>query len=102
MNPMLICVFRDVVASTWRGVVRRNEPPLNLLRRALEVQANNLNLVDQSGLPALLISYEQAIADPLGLTSSLSQFMSFNLSDEQLRLHSKKVNPSLGYKASDV
>ncbi len=102
VNPMLICVFRDVVASTWRGVVRRNEPPLNLLRRALEVQANNLNLVDQSGLPALLISYEQAIADPLGLASSLSQFMSFNLSDEQLRLHSRKVNPSLGYKASDA
>ena len=102
VNPMLICVFRDVVASTWRGVVRRNEPPLNLLRRALEVQANNLNLVDQTGLPALLISYEQAIADPLGLASSLSQFMYFNLSDEQLRLHSRKVNPSLGYKASDV
>ena len=102
VNPMLICVFRDVVASTWRGVVRRNEPPLNLLRRALEVQANNLNLVEQSGLPALLISYEQAIADPLGLASSLSQFMSYNLSDEQLRLHSRKVNPSLGYKASDV
>ena len=102
VNPMLICVFRDVVASTWRNVVRRNEPPLNLLRRALEVQANNLNLVDQSGLPALLISYEQAIADPLGLASSLSQFMSFNLSDEQLRLHSRKVNPSLGYKASGI
>ena len=102
VNPMLICVFRDVVASTWRNVVRRNEPPLNLLRRALAEQANNLNLVDQSGLPALLISYEQAIADPLGLASSLSQFMSFNLSDEQLRLHSRKVNPSLGYKASGI
>ena len=102
VNPMLICVFRDVVASTWRNVVRRNEPPLNLLRRALAEQANNLNLVDQSGLPALLISYEQAIADPLGLASSLSQFMSFNLSDEQLRLHSRKVNPSLGYRASGI
>ena len=102
VNPMLICVFRDVVASTWRGVVRRNEPPLNSLRGAMAVQANNLNIVEKSGLPALLISYEQAIADPLGLASSLSQFMSFNLSDEQLRLHSKKVNPSLGYKASDV
>ena len=102
VNPMLICVFRDVVASTWRGVVRRNEPPLNLLRRALEVQANNLNLVDKSGLPALLISYEQAIADPLGLASSLGQFMSLNLSNEQLRFHSRKVNPSLGYKASGI
>lgn len=102
VNPMLICVFRDVVASTWRNVVRRNEPPLNLLRRALEEQANNLNLVEKSGLPALLISYEQAIADPFGLATSLSQFMSFNLSDEQLRLHSRKVNPSLGYKASGI
>ena len=102
VNPMLICVFRDVVASTWRKVVRRNEPPLNLLRRALEEQANNLNLVEKSGLPALLISYEQAIADPFGLATSLSQFMSFNLSDEQLRLHSRKVNPSLGYKASGI
>ena len=102
VNPMLICVFRDIVASTWRGVVRRNEPPMNSLRRALEMQATNLDLVDKSGFPALLISYEKAIADPLGLTSSLSRFMSLNLSDEQLYSHSKKVNTSLGYKASNV
>ena len=102
VNPMLICVFRDVVASTWRGVVRRNEPPLNSLRGAMAVQANNLNIVEKSGLPALLISYEQAIADPLGLASSLGRFMSLNLSKKQLRFHSRKVDPSMGYKASGI
>ena len=101
-NPMLVCVFRDIVASTWRGVVRRNQPPANALRRALELQSNNLSLIQASGIPALLVSYEKAIADPLQLASSLSQFLGLGLSDDQLSDNAKRVNPELGYKASQL
>ena len=79
-SPMLICVFRDVVASTWRGVVRRKQPPVELIRRALDLQAKNLDLIEKCGAPALLISYEKAIAEPLQLAVSLNRFMGLGLS----------------------
>ena len=100
VNPMLICVFRDVVASTWRGVVRRRQQPLNLMRRALDLQSSNLRLIEQSKLPTLLVSYEKAIADPLQLVTSLNRFMSLGLSHDELATHAEKVNPELGYDAS--
>ena len=100
VNPMLICVFRDVVASTARGVVRRREDPFNLMRRALDLQSSNLRLIQQSKLPTLLVSYEKAIADPLQLVTSLNRFMSLGLSHDQLATHAEKVNPELGYDAS--
>ena len=101
-NPMLVCVFRDIIASTWRGVVRRNQAPENALRRALELQTNNLGLIQKSGLPSLLVSYEKAIADPQQLASSLNQFLGLGLSDAELSDHAKRVNPELGYQASQV
>ena len=100
VNPMLICVFRDVVASTWRGVVRRRQEPLNLMRRALDLQSSNLRLIEKSKLPTLLVSYEKAIADPLQLVTSLNRFMSLGLSHDELATHAEKVNPELGYDAS--
>ena len=102
VNPMLICIFRDVVASTWRGVVRRRQEPLNLMRRALDLQSSNLRLIEKSNLPTLLVSYEKAIADPLQLVTSLNRFMSLGLSPDQLATHAEKVNPELGYSASKV
>lgn len=99
-NPMLICVFRDVVASTARGVVRRREDPLILMRRALDLQSSNLRLIQQSQLPTLLVSYEKAIADPLQLVTSLNRFISLGLSHDELAPHAEKVNPKLGYDAS--
>tara|TARA_Y100000385_G_C12822413_1_gene520953 strand:+ start:53 stop:739 length:687 start_codon:yes stop_codon:yes gene_type:complete len=102
INPMLICVFRDIVATTWRNVVRRGQPPINLMQNALNLQASNLNLIEKSGIPSLLISYEKAISDPLQLTSSLNQFMNLNLTEDQLKLSSTMVNPELGYNASKI
>ncbi|MDC3010877.1 hypothetical protein OAZ24_01425 [Synechococcus sp. AH-736-G21] len=102
INPMLICVFRDVVASTARGVVRRREEPLDSIRRALDLQSSNLRLIEQSNLPTLLVSYEKAIADPLQLVTSLNRFMLLGLSPDQLATHAGKVNPELGYSASNV
>ena len=101
INPMLICVFRDVVASTARGVVRRREEPLDSIRRALDLQSSNLRLIEQSNLPTLLVSYEKAIADPLQLVTSLNRFMLLGLSPDQLATHAGKVNPELGYSASN-
>ena len=102
INPMLICVFRDVVASTARGVVRRREEPLDSIRRALDLQSSNLRFIEQSNLPTLLVSYEKAIADPLQLVTSLNRFMLLGLSPDQLATHAGKVNPELGYSASNV
>ena len=102
VNPMLVCVYRDVVASTWRNVVRRRQPPVALIRRALDLQLKNLNLIEKSGAPALLISYEKAIAEPIQLASSLNQFMGLGFSEDELSQHAKKVNPELGYQASKV
>ena len=102
VNPMLICVFRDVVASTWRGVVRRRQDPLTLMSRAQRLQNDNLRLIELSKLPSLLVSYEKSIADPLKLVTCLNRFMSLNLSQDQLVTHAEKVNPNLGYKASNL
>jgi hypothetical protein len=102
VNPMLVCVFRDPVASSWRGVVRQQRSPAQAIHKTLKLQANNLRMIEKSGAPALLISYEKAIANPLQLVKMLNQFMSLGLLDEKIVECSKRVNPELGYKASKV
>ena len=102
VNPMLVCVFRDVIASTWRNVIRKRQPPVQSIRRALDLQSKNLGLIEKSGAPALLISYEKAIAEPLQLAASLNLFMGLDLSENNLAEHAKRVDPGLGYKASQI
>ena len=102
VNPMFVCVFRDVVASTWRGVVRRGQPAVGVIRYALELQANQLALLEEAGAPALLVSYEKAIDDPLQLAASLNQFMGLGFSRKELKEHAKRVNAQMGYQASEV
>ena len=75
---------------------------IQVIRRALDLQAKNLGLIEKSGAPALLISYEKAIAEPLQLALSLNQFMGLGLSDGDLAEHAKRVDPELGYKASQI
>ena len=102
VNPMFVCVFRDVVASTWRGVVRRGRPAAGAIRYALELQANQLALLEEAGAPALLVSYEKAIDDPLQLAVSLNQFMGLGFSRKELKEHAKRVDAQMGYKASEM
>lgn len=102
VNPMLVCVFRDPVASSWRGVVRQQRSPAQAIYKTLQLQANNLRMIEKSGAPSLLISYEKAIANPLQLVKMVNQFMSLGLVDEQIVECSKRVDPELGYKASNV
>ena len=102
VNPVLVCVFRDAVASSWRRVVKNQESPLTVIRKTLDTQANDLSMIEKSNVPALLISYEKAIANPLQLAKSLSEFMSLGLADEQLVECAKRVNPELGYRASNL
>ena len=101
-NPMFVCVFRDVVASTWRNVVRRHEPAANVVRHALDLQVRQLTLLQKSGAPSLLVSYEKAIDDPLQLAASLNQFLGLDFSRKMLRQHAKKVDAEMGYRASKV
>lgn len=102
VNPMFVCVFRDVVASTWRSVVRRGQPAADVIGYALELQANQLTLLDETGAPSLLVSYEKAIDDPLQLAASLNQFMGLGFSRKELKDHAKRVNAQMGYQASEV
>ena len=97
---LCLCVFRDVVASTWRGVVRRGQAAAGAIRYALELQANQLALLEEAGAPALLVSYEKAIDDPLQLAASLNQFMGLGFSRKELKEHAKRVDAQMGYKAS--
>ena len=102
VSPMFVCVFRDVVASTWRSVVRRGQPVAGVIRHALELQANHLTLLEKIGAPSLLVSYEKAIDDPLQLAASLNQFMGLGFSRKELKEHAKRVNAQMGYQASEV
>ena len=102
VNPMLVCVFRDAVASSWRGVVRQQRSPAEAIHKTLQLQANNLRMIEKSGALSLLISYEKAIANPLQMVKMVDQFMSLGLVDEQIVECSKRVDPELGYKASNI
>ena len=102
VGPMFVCVFRDVVASTWRSVVRRGQPVSSVIRHTLELQANHLTLLEEAGAPSLLVSYEKAIDDPLQLAASLNQFMGLGFSRKELKMHAKRVNAQMGYKASEM
>lgn len=102
VNPMLVCVYRDPIASSWRGVVRKQRSAAKAIQTTLELHLNNLQMIKNSGAPALLISYEKAIANPPELVKILNQFMVLDLGDEEIMECAKRVNPELGYRASNL
>lgn len=73
-NPHYIVVWRDIKAIAARSV-RKGEPVIESLQWAHGVQAQNIRTLQDLPGPALLISYEKAVLDPVGLAEQVQEFL---------------------------
>ena len=64
VNPMLVCVFRDPVASSWRGVVRQQRSPKQAIHRTLKLQANNLRMIEKKWCTSFINKLRKSYRQP--------------------------------------
>ncbi len=70
-NPVVIIVWRDPIAVA-RSLARRDKRPL-VLSLALWEHYNRTLLHDSAGLPRILVSYEELMADPVAVARALHE-----------------------------
>lgn len=73
-NPHLILVFRDPAAIAVRHAIAEHESPILTVREAANAMAGLLDLVLDSTVPALLLSYEKAILFPETVVDAVMRF----------------------------
>ncbi len=73
-NPRYIVVWRDLLANA-RRINKRGSPIVEALQHAHRIQAQNIAFLESTPHPALLISYEKAVLDPIQATAELSLFV---------------------------
>lgn len=73
-NPCLILVFRDPVAIQLRNFAKGHDV-LRIINSAQKAQRRNWNIVKRFGMPALLVSYEKAVAEPEIFIEQICEFL---------------------------
>lgn len=72
--PHLVCVFRDPVPMALRS--RKTEGmALDFVADRLRMQLLNSEMIEELGLPCLMVSYEKAAAHPLVFVHELANFL---------------------------
>jgi hypothetical protein len=74
--PVLLLTFRDPVAIARRNIVSNKSFVAESLRHAAADLSAMTDYVLRAGVPALLVSYEKAIAAPRRLVEAISEFVS--------------------------
>ncbi|MGX1497667.1 hypothetical protein ACSSV1_002703 [Labrenzia sp. MBR-25] len=80
-NPRLIVMMRDPAAVAKRNEVSMHTDFLGQLRRAAERTMDLVRFVEAIKCPALVISYEKALAAPDRLVEKLAEFCGVQLDD---------------------
>lgn len=73
-NPHYIVVWRDIFANSYRGLKKGSEM-IDALKWAHKIQAQNIKVLEALKGPKLLISYEKALLNPVGLSESIMNFV---------------------------
>lgn len=74
VNPHLILVFRDPVATATRQVLS-GTPKINAIEAVQRLQQRNMELVKAWEVPTLLVSYEKSVQHPEQFVADLCQFL---------------------------
>lgn len=103
-KPRLIVVFRDMLASIeseMRFDVANDIMPRRDFAQLAEMTFNwwkgNMEFIEQTTFPTLLVSYENALRMPDIFVHGLSDFLGITPSHEMLQEASARINPHGGY-----
>lgn len=114
-NPHLICVMRDPVASGIRHIKRYQNKQKRLLRKGhlvsdkdlatipqrvlsqhLELQLKNIQIIEKSGCPSFICSYEKAVMKSDEFVREMAEFLGILSTEEQIKHAILQINPG-GY-----
>ena len=103
-NPRFIITFRDVLAVALRNTISTNAVLRNSLIEVARLTGELIDFVKDLSAPALLISYEKALADPARAVEAIVDFCGIEATLDQKSLaRSKIVNgPEIYLKSSRV
>lgn len=93
-EPHYIFVFRDVLSVSLRNEITLGEHFTHYMYRALSEYRLMSGLISETRHPALLVSYEKAIANPMELVKTLGAFLGKKLSEQQSSLIASSVVPN--------
>jgi hypothetical protein len=96
-NPALICVMRDPVSIAMRNIFRRKQPAIPQVLHWLDHQKKNLQLIQESELPTLLVSYEKAAHSPIIFSNELAEFLNMSEQNERIAEVTRFIQPEAGY-----
>ncbi len=74
VNPHLILVFRDPIATATRQILS-GMPKIEAIESVQRLQQRNMQLVKTWEAPTLIVSYEKSIQSPEQFVSDLCQFL---------------------------
>ncbi len=95
-NPVYLVVFRDPVATASRALVsgRLKANYTKKLEKVLTVYGGIIDFVNASGAPAVFISYEKLLADPLHFLQQLAEEIQLPVTETGLQDAASFVEPS--------
>ena len=92
--PRLIIVVKDVASIAIRHNLILGHDPLRVMVRLLYLYKKMFRFANRSKLPALIISYEKAVADPRALIDEIIRFSGINPSEQQIAAALEFIEPN--------
>lgn len=78
--PHLVCVYRDPIPMALRRR-QTSDTASNFVTARLRAQVRNTAMIEELGVPTLMVSYEKASAHPLVFLQELAEFLNLPLPD---------------------
>lgn len=99
-NPRLVVVRRDVRAVA-ASMARRRALPVPLARARAEAYERRLTrIVAHRAAPMIVLSYEEALGDPRGVTERVAGFLGESGDERRLERAARSISLSGGYRPS--
>ena len=93
-NVRYVSVFRDPLATAVRAQLSSEADLLGTMRRTLEEHRRNQQFLNQSGAPALLVSYEKLLENPAAFVDALAEFCGCPQGDRERAIASIEASPA--------
>jgi len=94
-NPKYIITFRDILAIAMRNSISVNA---NLKRNLIKTHKNGyrriIQLIEETTVPSLLISYEKALNNKENVVYNIIDFLKINPNQDQIRNAINSIEPN--------
>lgn len=81
-NPLLVCVYRDPVPTALRAKVAP-EKRIGFITGRMRAQVRNTTLIEDLGVPGLLVSYELATSHPDAFLEELAAYLGLDVPEHR-------------------